>query len=104
MAIAGSTGIEVRTLSEDQIQRALAWHDGMLYFDGETVEYAVAEFNRYNERKLVVADPAIAALRLGGQFRSTNTMGFAESLRQRFGVRVTEEADRIVLRAPSSPP
>src|SRR3546814_6338531 len=36
----------------EAIDRALAWRTGQLVFDGDTVAEAVAEFNRYNVRKI----------------------------------------------------
>jgi len=33
----------------------------------------VAEFNRYNTRKIYIEDPAIAAVQIGGTFRADNT-------------------------------
>ena len=45
-----------------------AWRSGRLIFDGETLAEAVAEFNRYNEVQIVVADPQLAGERLSGVF------------------------------------
>ncbi len=104
IAIAAPAGFKVRELEPDEGQRVLAWHSGMLFFEGQTLAEAAEEFNRYNRRKLAIADPAIAALRIGGQFRSTNAEVFARVVERRYGLQVTETTERIVLRGAESSP
>jgi len=41
----------------------------MLAFDAEPLAQVVAEFNRYNDRELVIRDPTVASLKIGGYFR-----------------------------------
>lgn len=59
------------------IDRALAWRSGKIDLDGETLEEAVAEFNRYNRRKLRIADPELAREAFDGVFRVDDPEGFA---------------------------
>jgi transmembrane sensor len=59
---------------------------------------AVAEFNRYNTRKILIEDPEIAALRVGGNFRSTNIDAFLELMQSGFPIAVHDDGDRIVLK------
>jgi transmembrane sensor len=75
----------ITTRSVDDITRRLAWTEGMLIFAGETLADAVADFNRYNHRKLVIADPSIARQAIGGAFRSTSPDRFAVALKKTFG-------------------
>jgi transmembrane sensor len=98
IAIAEPTGLKLHEVAQEEVQRTLAWQNGMLSFNGQTLVEAAEEFNRYNRRKVVVADPALASLRIGGQFRATNIDTFAAVLEQKFGIRVTEEIGQIVLR------
>jgi len=76
-------------LSSREIKRRLSWQLGKLTFEGETLAEAVAEFNRYNERRLVIQDPVIANMRLGGTFRAHDLDGFIEALETLFNVRAT---------------
>ena len=46
---------------------------------------AAAEFNRFNARKLELADATVADLRVGGNFRWSNAEGFARLLEQGAG-------------------
>lgn len=72
--------------SVDDVTRRLSWTEGMLIFRGETLAEAVAEFNRYNPRQIVIADRAIASRKIGGAFKSTNPDLFATALEKTFGV------------------
>lgn len=79
----GSAG-ELRHLSSEQIQQALAWRNGALRFDGATLAEIAAEFNRYNTHKLIVSDPEVAALRIGGSYSVDDLKGFVSSACQVF--------------------
>ena len=83
--------------SIEDAERALDWRDGYLAFRNSTLADAAAEFNRYNARKIVMGDPQTAALRVGGNFRWSNTETFVRLLEQGFPVRAEREPDRIVL-------
>ena len=57
----------------------------MLVFDG-TLADAVAEFNRYNTRQLLVVDPALANTRVGGRYKATDPDSFAKYLQYTHGI------------------
>lgn len=98
MAIAGSSRVTVESLNQEEIARRLAWHDGMLLFNGQSLADVAAQFNRYNERKLVISDAAVGQVRIGGYFRATDLDSFVRVLRERFGIAVSQEPGRILLR------
>ncbi len=97
VAVAGPHGVSVRSVGLDAAARQLAWRDGDLSFDDLPLDAAVAEFNRYNARKLVVADSTVAALRVGGSFRWAEPERFADLLEQMLPVRVERLPDRVLL-------
>jgi transmembrane sensor len=83
------------------LRRRLAWTAGRLEFRGESLGEAVAEFNRYNLRQLTLADPALAGLRVGGNFDATDPESFAAALASAFSLRPEITGpDAIVLRPP----
>jgi len=99
IATAGRNGVLVRSLPLDQIERYLEWRSGFLAFEDTTLAAAAAEFNRFSERKLVLADARVGELRIGGNFRWDNLDGFVHLLELGFAVRAEREPDRIVLHA-----
>jgi transmembrane sensor len=74
-------------LDYDAMRTRLAWRQGMIELRGETLEQAVAEFNRYSDHKLVIGDPKIASIRVGGEFGTTESDKFIRALKTTFDVR-----------------
>jgi transmembrane sensor len=97
VATAGRNGVLVRSLPLADAERYLEWRGGYLSFDDTSLATAAAEFNRFSTRKLELGDAAVAELRIGGNFRWSNTEGFVRLLEQGFPVRAERHADRIVL-------
>ncbi|QIL01369.1 hypothetical protein G7078_00195 [Sphingomonas sinipercae] len=81
----------------DRVENSLLWREGLIHFDDVTLGEAAAEFNRYNDRQIVVTDHAARKLRLGGTFRTSNIDAFARLLNDAYGLRVTHSADRILI-------
>jgi transmembrane sensor len=77
---------------------ALAWREGRLEFSDAPLSEVVAEFNRYNQRKIVIADQALAERRFGGAFSGHNFEPFLEILQQSFGVVAEERGGETVVR------
>ena len=65
--------------------------------DQLTLAQAAGEFNRYNRRQLVIADPALSGMVIGGSFAPENVDGFARLLQQGFGLRVDNRDDKIII-------
>jgi transmembrane sensor len=96
-AIASGSGVELENLRQGDLARKLAWRNQMLVFDGDSLAAVIAQFNRYNKRQLVIADPTLAALRIGGYFRPTNLDAFISVLQSDFGIRVDVDDNRLEL-------
>lgn len=70
-----------------------------LEFSAAPLAWVVAEFNRDNPTKLVVADPTLAAMPIGASLRSDNVEGFVRLLEHSFAVAVERpDVATIVLR------
>ena len=80
-----------------EIDRELAWRDGNIDLAGESLADAVAEFNRHNRRKLVIADPAIADEPLYGVFHANDPQGFAQAVRVSLDVDVHFDDNQILI-------
>ena len=80
-----------------EIDRRLAWREGEIVLDGDTLSEAAAEFNRHNVRQLVVDDPDLAREALVGRFRTTEPDTFARAVAVTTGARVVLEPEVIRL-------
>ncbi len=93
-----SLAVKVSQLPSAEIDQALAWQGLHLEFIEVPLGDVVADFNRYNRRKLVVTDEATAAILVGGNFRADNLDAFIRLLSAGFGVSAFPHGDEIVLR------
>ncbi|MGU3392415.1 FecR family protein [Sphingomonas sp. M1A8_2b] len=94
LVTAGQVSVQPR----DDLGGVTAWQHDTLVLNGESLDYAVAEMNRYLPNKIVVGDPALSRLRVGGSFATTRPAEFLRALRSSFGIRATAgSAGGIVL-------
>jgi transmembrane sensor len=82
-----------------EISRMLAWQDELLRLGGATLAEIAGSFERRTGRRVLLADPALAGLRLGGRFRADDIDGFASLLATTLDIDVERAADgTLVLR------
>jgi transmembrane sensor len=72
------------------LARSLAWRDGYLEFQGEPLNRAIAEMNRYGGAPVAVADASLGGLPVSGRFRVGNPVRFAEALSEVYPLRLTQ--------------
>jgi transmembrane sensor len=70
----------VTPITAQQLSSELAWREGAIVFDGEPLSEAIAEIERYTDARIVISDPEIAGLRVGGRFRTGDVQGFFDAL------------------------
>lgn len=58
------------------------WRKGLIRFENTPLADALAELERYGPTGLVVHDPAVAALRIGGTYQASRPAEFARMLAQ----------------------
>lgn len=88
VAIADDKEIKVDTFTEEYVQLALSWRQGLIHFDGTTLKEAAKEFNRYNKVKIIFTDEDIADLKISGQFESDNYDAFLRLLSNGYGLKI----------------
>lgn len=81
-----------------EIERNLAWRNGEISLDGETLAEAADQFNRYNTRKIIIDDPELAQQRFVGLFRTDEPQSFAAAVSLAAGAVVDADDDAIRLR------
>ncbi len=93
-----STGALIRSeLKPLEMERALGWKFIRLEFVDLPLSDVVAELNRYNTRKLAVADAQTGALRVAGTFRADNVDAFVRLLDVGFDIAASDQGDTILL-------
>jgi transmembrane sensor len=77
------------------VAMATSWTQRQIRFESASLADVAEEFNRYNERQLVIQDPTLYDFHITGVFSSTDPASLVRFLRERPGVQVTETAAEI---------
>ena len=85
-----------------KLERNMAWKDGRLAFDDETLEDAAEEYARYSDVRIVV-DPAVSQKTITGVFVSNDPVGFARGAASVLGLAVEVNGDEVkIISRPST--
>ncbi|MGC1302862.1 MAG: iron dicitrate transport regulator FecR, partial [Caulobacteraceae bacterium] len=84
---AGAAPMVPAVASPEDVERKLAWRNGMIDFDTTSLSQAAAEFARYSDYALTV-DPDVAGERITGRFSASDPKGFATAAAVSLGIRV----------------
>ena len=76
----------VKKVSLGQVQKDLAWQQGMLIFEGEPLIDALKEVSRYTETHFEIADQNIANIKVAGYFKAGDIEGLLQSLHNNFNI------------------
>lgn len=98
MAVPPETApLRIVHLAPDEVKRRLAWQDLKLQFEEASRGAIAGEFNRYNQRQILIVDEALAATEFGGTFRGDDTESIISMLKSNFGVVVDRQSDKVIL-------
>jgi transmembrane sensor len=99
MAVAPADGdvIAASAVPAAQVHRQLAWQNGQLAFEGETLSQAVQEFSRYSDTRIVIDDPMLAKEEIAGLFKATDPIGFAQKIAVSLNAHATIEEGEVRL-------
>lgn len=79
------------------VEDVLAWRSGQIDLHGETLEAAAEEFNRYNARKIVIADQGLATQKVVGRFSADEPETFVRAVAGAVGARVSSDGGSLRL-------
>lgn len=96
------TAVTRATVSPDDIDRQLSWRNGMLAFEGETLEEAAAMFRRYGTPAIEIDTPVLARTPITGLFAASDPAGFARAIALSLNARAVSDGPVIRLSAASS--
>ena len=97
VAVATAQSMRIVRKPKQKLMAELGWRHGVIVFDHTTLADAASEFNRYNRKKLIVTDPKIARLTIGGTFQTTNTQQLTQLARDIFGLTIEDRGAEIVI-------
>ncbi len=83
-AVLTPQGHVTRNHAPQAIEDALAWRDGQIALTGQSLGAAAAEYNRYNQTKIVIEDPELAGEHLLGRFNADDPEGFSDAIATAF--------------------
>ena len=83
----------LQTIDQQELDRQLAWHGGLVMFAGETLEQVVHEISRYSPLHIQITDPSLKTLKIGGQFRIGETNAMFDVLESNFNIQVSHLAN-----------
>jgi len=95
--IASAQRLAVLHKSERQTVRERSWQRGLLSFADTPLGQVAAEFNRYNRVKILIADPDVREVTIGGTFETANVQGFARVAQGLLGLKVQQRGDEVVI-------
>jgi transmembrane sensor len=96
IVVARADGTLVALKTSQDIANKLSWRQGMLVFDQEELGSAAAEFNRYNNKHIIVVGAA-RNLRIGGRFRPNNVEVFTSLIKEGFGLKIEDTGTEIIV-------
>ncbi|HEX5461365.1 MAG TPA: FecR domain-containing protein [Steroidobacteraceae bacterium] len=85
----------IRMSEHPNIANATAWTSHRLVFESASLADVAEEFNRYNARQLIVADPRLKTFHVSGVFSSTDPASLIRFLRARPEFRLVETETQI---------
>lgn len=84
------TSAGLQPIVRANIATAMAWTEGQIIFEAAPLTRVAEEFNRYNERPLVIASSGVPSFHVSGVFFSTDPASLIQFLRDRPDLRVVE--------------
>src|SRR6185437_13752713 len=102
VAVATREQISVSREPARKLAKEFSWRRGVLVFDNATLADAARELNRYNTRKLVMADTELGRTRIDASIPINGVEAFARIARDVMGANVRMRGDDVILSSGSN--
>lgn len=93
--------VVIKTLAPETLSQRLAWQEGRIVFDATPLLAAVEQVNRFTDRPIRLADPALQSVKVSGSFSTREIPVFLRSLEQGFNLNVEQRAEAVLISAAS---
>ncbi|HTO41725.1 MAG TPA: FecR domain-containing protein [Rhizomicrobium sp.] len=97
VATATAHGLTVTTKTRQALRNALSWRQNMLVFSNAPLPEVVAQLNRYNHRKVVIADSSLAQMKIDASIPTNGVDAFVRVAKNYLGLRVETRDDEIII-------
>lgn len=84
-------------IAPDAVTRELAWREGKLAFEGETLQQAADTFARYSDTRIQVRDLDLAREPVTGLFAANDPVGFSRAIARVFDAKLEHTGGEVVL-------
>lgn len=96
-SVLGRTAERPQPIAPEAVTRELAWRDGKLAFEGETLKQAADSFARYSDTRILIGDPGLAREPVTGLFAANDPVGFSRAIARVFDAQLEQRGDDVVL-------
>jgi transmembrane sensor len=94
---AGAAIERPQAITPETVTRELAWREGKLAFEGETLKQAADTFARYSGTRIQIRDASLAREPVTGLFAANDPVGFSRAIARVFDARLEQDGDDVVL-------
>ncbi|TDF34877.1 DUF4974 domain-containing protein [Alteromonadaceae bacterium M269] len=81
-----SADVETEKVTLAEVQKELAWQQGMLVFQGEQLSVVLEEVRRYNDINFDLADKTLGQIQVAGYFKAGDIEGLINTLESNFDI------------------
>ena len=92
-----SPNIEVFDMEAEEVEYQLDWRKSLLALNGENLVEMASSFEQKTGYRLIIANPSLENLRIGGRFPSNDVYGFLRILKTGYGIPWKETEDGLIV-------
>jgi len=96
--VTAAKGQSLKIATEPDMESTTAWRKGEIVFHEQPLVAAIAEYNRYLTKKIVIEAPRAELQPVGGRFTTTQPQTFLRAVSLSLDLQLTETADHYWLR------
>ncbi len=93
-------GARLAKIDWPPMAQVTAWETGEVSLANTSLADAAAQLNRSSQERIVIVDPAVAAIRVSGIVQAGDSASFAQAVARTYGLRVVHSARDVIVLAP----
>ena len=83
--------VTVAKVEPADLDREFAWRQGLLIFDGQSLDEVIREVGRYTDTRIIIRDADLRALRVGGAYQAGDIEAVLEFFEEGLNVSVNRD-------------